>query len=127
MGTEEKIRYLSVHARVSGSQGGGEQPWEAIELRRLNAGRPDLRVLVAEEDVAVVELDGADERRLPEIWPGESIVRFVEEGSIVGPAEKAVVLEASRSAADLGAVEEVAVGVGDGDGGGGGGGMVAAQ
>lgn len=113
-----------MHDRVFGSQSGGEQTRKAIELRRLNAGRPDLRVLVAEEDVAVVELDGADERGLPEIGTGESIVGFVKNGSIVCP-EKAVVLEASGSAADLGAVEEVAVGVGDGDGGGGG--VVATQ
>lgn len=104
-----------MHVRVSSSQSGGEQAREAIKFGGLNAGGPDLRVIVAEEDVAVVELDGAHEWALPEVWSGESVVGF---GSIVWSSEYAVVLEAAGSAADLGGVEEVAVALGDGDGGG---------
>ena len=48
-------------AELPGGEGGGEEAGKAVELGGLDARRPDAGVLVAEEDVAVVELDGANE------------------------------------------------------------------
>jgi len=93
------------------NNGGVKQPRQAIELGGFYARWPNARVLIAEEDMALVELHGAGERTLAKIGAGESKIGI---GSGVGGGEKAVVLEASGGASGVG---EVAVElVGDGDG-----------
>lgn len=76
-----------------------EQPWQAVELGGFYARWPDAGVLVAKEDVASVELDGADEGALPEIGAGETEVGIG--GGGVSGGEKAVVLEASGGASGV--------------------------
>ena len=46
---------LFLDMRLSGIDGGVEQPWQAIKLGSLNARRPHGGVLVAEEHVAAAE------------------------------------------------------------------------
>jgi len=81
--------------------GGVKQPWQAIKFCRFYAGWPNARVLIAEEDMALVELDRAGEGALAEIGAGES---KIEIGGGVGGGEKAVVLEASGGASGVGEV-----------------------
>lgn len=92
--------------------GGMEQPRQAIKLGGFYARWPDAGVLVAKEDVASVELDGADEGALPEIGAGETEVGIG--GGGVSGGEKAVVLEASGGASGVGEVTVELVGDGDG-------------
>lgn len=89
-----------------------EQPRQAIKLGGFYARWPDAGVLVAKEDVASVELDGADEGALPEIGAGETEVGIG--GGGVSGGEKAVVLEASGGASGVGEVTVELVGDGDG-------------
>ena len=50
-----KANNLFLDMRLSGIDGGVEQPWQAIKLGSLNARRPHGGVLVAEEHVAAAE------------------------------------------------------------------------
>lgn len=50
-----------------GLDGGGEEAGEAVRLRGLDVGRPHLGPLVAEEDVALVELHRAGQLLRPEL------------------------------------------------------------
>lgn len=77
-----------------------EQPWQAVELGGFYARWPDARVLVAKEDVALVELHGASKGALAEIGAGETEVGIGGGGGFSG-GEKAVVLEASGGASGV--------------------------
>ncbi|GMN35879.1 hypothetical protein TIFTF001_005592 [Ficus carica] len=80
---------------------GGEEAGEAVELGGLDARRPDAGVLVAEEDLAVVELDGANELLgRPEIRPGEPELQ-VAAAAPARLAAAAIVLETSGGGGSL--------------------------
>ena len=67
-GFKSLFNYLA----LLGQEISGEKPWEAIELRSLDRGRPDLRMLVAEKHMTFIKLNGAGERALDEIRAGET-------------------------------------------------------
>ena len=50
-----KANNLFLDMRLSGIDGGVEQPWQAIKFSSLNARRPHGGVLVAEEHMAAAE------------------------------------------------------------------------
>lgn len=77
--------------------------------------------------MALVRLHSPHKRALPEIGSREPVLGFADQPGVVAAAEKAVVLETTRCAANLGGVKEVAFGIGADDRGGGGRGVVAAQ
>ena len=60
------------HLALPGQESSEEKPWEASELRSLDPGRPDLRVLVAEKHMTFIKLNSAGERALVEIRAGET-------------------------------------------------------
>lgn len=102
---------MSVHEGLARRKSRGKKPRQAIKLRRLNPGRPHIRVLIAQKHMALVIINRPHKRSLAEIRPGEAEVERLG-------GKKGVVLEAVAPGG--GGVDEVAVGVGDGDGGGGG-------
>lgn len=109
------MTYPFPHIRPPSRDGSREQPGQAIELGGLDARRPDLGVLVAEEDMAVVGLNGADEGTGSEVGTGEAELSVAAAPTVVG--EQDLVLEAAGSASDarIGVGEEAVEGVGDGD------------
>lgn len=52
---------------LSGLDGGGEEAGEAVRLRGLEVGRPQIRALVTEEHMALVEPHRPDQLLLPEL------------------------------------------------------------
>ena len=66
------FKNLFNHLTLPGQEISGEKPWEAIDLRSLDRGRPDLRMLVAEKHMTFIKLNGAGERALAEIRAGET-------------------------------------------------------
>lgn len=91
--------YLSLHVSPACSQGGGEQPGQAIEFSGLDPGGPNPRVLVAEEHVAIVELHCPGQMALPEIRARESEVSIGDSTASIARAEQSLALEASGGAA----------------------------
>lgn len=113
------MTYPFPHVRPPSGDGSREQPGQAIELGGLDARRPDLGVLVAEEDVAVVGLNGADEGTGSEVGTGEAELGVAATPTVIG--EQDLALEAPGSASDVGigvVGEEAVERVGAGDWGG---------
>lgn len=94
---QRSITYLLLHIALTGSDGSGEQPGQAIELSSLDSGRPNPRVFVAKEDMALVELYGTSEKAFAEARARESELG-VDDRIGGGEGKEAVVLEASRGA-----------------------------
>lgn len=91
--------YLSLHVSLACSQGGGEQPGQAIEFSGLDPGGPNPRVLVAEEHVALVELYGPCQMALPELRARKSEVSIGDSTASISRAEQTLALQASGGAA----------------------------
>ncbi|GMN49845.1 hypothetical protein TIFTF001_019015 [Ficus carica] len=93
-------------AELLGGEGGGEEAGEAVELGGLDVRRPHVGVLVAEEDMAIVELDGANELRgRPEIRPGKPELQVVEVVGGVGGGRGRGAWGRGRRAAGCGGAE----------------------
>ncbi|GMN69773.1 hypothetical protein TIFTF001_038817 [Ficus carica] len=101
------VRFLPPHpAELLGGEGGGDEAGEAVELGDLDARRPHAGVLIAEEDMAVVELDGANELRgHSEIRPGEPELQVAEVVGGVGGGRGRGVWGGGRRAAGCGGAE----------------------
>lgn len=93
-----------------GLDGGGEEAGEAVRLRGLDVGRPHLGPLVAEEDVALVELHRAGQLLRPELRALEPelrvrIGRHGEGGRVrASPGAAAAARRASPAAAAVGRI-----------------------
>ena len=76
------MTYLFVHIiSLLSHYSSREQPGNTIEFRGFDSWGPNLWVLVAKEDVALVELDGAGESTRPEVQARETELG-VTDGSI---------------------------------------------
>ena len=90
---------LFLHIPLPSRESGREKPRQPIELGGLDAGRPNLRVFVAEKHMAIVAIDRPPQWALPEFRPKEPELRSVSDA--IEAAEKPLVLEAPGGASDL--------------------------